>query len=86
MGRPFFLYFGFCLMLLMRWQLAFPGQALTWANAMASHRCTNSTRSAIISGSTAIRADRPDSDSRPIPTIRRLLERIFGKDQMPGGS
>jgi len=30
-----FLFFGFGLMLLMRWQLAFPGQALTWANASA---------------------------------------------------
>src|SRR5471032_1800583 len=32
-GGLFFLFFGFCLMLLMRWQLAFPGQALTWTNA-----------------------------------------------------
>src|SRR5450631_3768492 len=32
-GGLFFLFFGFCLMLLMRWQLAFPGQPLTWANA-----------------------------------------------------
>src|SRR5271156_6681181 len=29
------LFFGFGLMLLMRWQLAFPGQALTWDNASA---------------------------------------------------
>src|SRR5471032_2309569 len=29
------LFFGFGLMLLMRWQLAFPGQPLTWANASA---------------------------------------------------
>src|SRR5471030_2392788 len=28
-----FLFFGFGLMLLMRWQLAFPTQPLTWANA-----------------------------------------------------
>src|ERR1700677_3582446 len=27
------LFFGFGLMLLMRWQIAFPGQALTYANA-----------------------------------------------------
>ena len=27
-GGLVFLFFGFCLMLLMRWQLAFPGQAL----------------------------------------------------------
>src|SRR5277367_1799691 len=27
------LFFGFGLMLLMRWQLAFPGEALTWDNA-----------------------------------------------------
>src|SRR5271156_5591659 len=32
-GGLFFLFFGFCLMLLMRWQIAFPGQALTWINA-----------------------------------------------------
>src|SRR6202046_5476869 len=32
-GGLAFLFFGFGLMLLMRWQLAFPGQALTWANA-----------------------------------------------------
>ena len=34
-GGLILLFFGFCLMLLMRWQLAFPGQALTWANASA---------------------------------------------------
>ena len=34
-GGLAFLFFGFGLMLLMRWQLAFPGQALTWANASA---------------------------------------------------
>ena len=31
-GGLAFLFFGFVLMLLMRWQLAFPGEALTWAN------------------------------------------------------
>src|SRR5471030_1968482 len=31
-GGLSFLFFGFGLMLLMRWQLAFPGQALSWAN------------------------------------------------------
>src|ERR1700749_2334162 len=33
-GGLLFMFIGFCLMLLMRWQLAFPGQALTWANAI----------------------------------------------------
>jgi hypothetical protein len=32
-GGLAFLYFGFGLMLLMRWQIAFPGEALTWDNA-----------------------------------------------------
>src|SRR5271170_127729 len=34
-GGLSFLFFGFGLMMLMRWQLAFPGQPLTWANASA---------------------------------------------------
>src|ERR1700749_722804 len=32
-GGLFFLYFGFFLMLLMRWQLQFPGEALSGENA-----------------------------------------------------
>src|ERR1700744_277792 len=32
-GGLSFLFFGFGLMLLMRWQIAFPGQPLTWTNA-----------------------------------------------------
>jgi cytochrome c oxidase subunit 1 len=26
----FFLFFGFCLMMMMRWQLAYPGQPIPW--------------------------------------------------------
>ena len=35
-----FLFFGFCLMMMMRWQLAYPGQgaAILWAAAGADHQ------------------------------------------------
>jgi cytochrome c oxidase subunit 1 len=77
------LYFGFGLMLLMRWQLAFPGEALTWANASGHmgfqwhqflyHLGWDSTAPAI-----------PVPVS-PDPNHPPLLQYIFGPDQMPGG-
>ena len=77
------LFFGFCLMLLMRWQLAFPGQALTWANASAHmgyqfdqvlYHLGLMTSAPVVP--TPIPAD---------PNHPPLLELIFGHDQMPGG-
>jgi cytochrome c oxidase subunit I len=77
------LFFGFGLMLLMRWQLAFPGQALSWANASAHmgyqldqvlyHLGINST------------APVTPAPVLPDPKHPCLMEYIFGHDQMPGG-
>jgi cytochrome c oxidase subunit 1 len=82
-GGLLLMFMGFCLMLLMRWQLAFPGQALTWANASAHigyqmqevlyHLGIASTFPAT---PTPIPAD---------PNHPPLLQLIFGKHQMPGG-
>jgi cytochrome c oxidase subunit 1 len=82
-GGLFLLFFGFCLMLLMRWQLAFPGQALTWANASAHmgyqfhevmyHLGIYSTPPVV------------PTPILPDPNHPPLLETIFGKQQMPGG-
>ncbi len=82
-GGLFFLYFGFCLMLLMRWQLAFPGQALTWANASA-HMGYQWDQIWYHLGVLKV----APTDPVPIPSDPNhppLLEYIFGKDQMPGG-
>ncbi len=82
-GGLFFLFFGFCLMLLMRWQLAFPGEALTWANAsnhvgyqidqILYHLGINSTAPVT---PLPVPAD---------PNHPPFFEWLFGKDQMPGG-
>jgi cytochrome c oxidase subunit 1 len=82
-GGLFFLYFGFCLMLLMRWQLAFPGQALTWANASA-HIGYQWDQ---IWYHLGVLSDAPVTPT-PVPADPNhppLLEYIFGPDQMPGG-
>jgi cytochrome c oxidase subunit 1 len=82
-GGLFFLYFGFCLMLLMRWQLAFPGEALTWANA-SNHIGYQWHQIWYHLGfySTAPITPVPVP---PDPNHPPLLQYIFGKDQMPGG-
>ena len=82
-GGLVLLFLGFCLMLLMRWQLAFPGQALTWANASAHmgyqlheilyHLGIDATFPTV---PVPIPAD---------PNHPPLLQLIFGKNQMPGG-
>ena len=81
-GGLFFLFFGFGLMLLMRWQLAFPGQPLTWANACAHmgyqfHEVLYhlGIRTAMPEVPAVIPAD---------PNHPPLLQLIFG-DQMKGG-
>jgi cytochrome c oxidase subunit 1 len=76
------LFFGFGLMLLMRWQIAFPGQALTWANA-SNHMWYQFKEVCYHLGlchmpSVPLPVP-PDPDHPP------LLQVIFGKDQMPGG-
>ena len=81
-GGLFFLFFGFCLMLLMRWQIAFPGQPLTWANASAHmgyqlHEIWYHLGLGYMpEAPTVILAD---------PNHPPLLQILFGKDQMPGG-
>ena len=82
-GGLSFLFFGFMLMLLMRWQLAFPGQALTWVNA-CNHIGYQWHQIWYHLGyySTA------PIDPVPVPADPNdppLLQLIFGKDQMPGG-
>ncbi len=81
-GGLFFLFFGFGLMLLMRWQLAFPGQPLTWANASAHigyqiHEILYH----LGLGYMPVPPDVILADPNHPP----LLQLIFGKDQMPGG-
>ncbi len=81
-GGLSFLFFGFGLMLLMRWQLAFPGQPLTWPNAHA-HMLYQWNEiwyhlgwGQMPTTPAVIPAD---------PNHPPLLQIIFGKDQMPGG-
>jgi cytochrome c oxidase subunit 1 len=79
-GGLSFLYFGFMLMLLMRWQLAFPGEALTWGNAclhvgyqwhqILYHLGIDS---------------QPPMVPVPIPPHACFMQWFFGKEQMPGG-
>jgi cytochrome c oxidase subunit 1 len=78
-----FLYFGFGLMLLMRWQLAFPGQPLTWPNAY-NHIMYQVHQILYHLG---LMASAPVDPVTVLadPNHPPLLEYIFGKDQMPGG-
>jgi len=82
-GGLFFLYFGFGLMLLMRWQLAFPGQALTWDNAWL-HTMYQVHQIGYHLGLLATAPTDP-IPILPDPNHPCLMERIFGHDQMPGG-
>jgi cytochrome c oxidase subunit 1 len=78
-----FLFFGFGLMLLMRWQLAFPGQALTWANA--SNHIGYQVHQILYH--LGLMTSAP-VDPVPVPADPNnppLMQLIFGKDQMPGG-
>src|SRR5277367_6396499 len=81
-GGLFFLFFGFCLMLLMRWQIAFPGQALTWANA--SNHMMYQVREIGYHLSLCQMPAVP-APVLPDPNHPCLMEYIFGHDQMPGG-
>ena len=82
-GGLILLFFGFCLMLLMRWQLAFPGQALTAANAWAHIHYQLME----IGYHLGIVTNFPDVPIpiKPDPNHPPLLEMIFGSKQMPGG-
>ena len=82
-GGLAFLYFGFGLMLLMRWQIAFPGEALTWANASAhmGFQWHQFLYHLGIDG----RAPLIPVPIKPDPNHPPLLELIFGHEQMPGG-
>jgi len=77
------LFFGFCLMLLMRWQLAFPNEALTWANA-SGHMGYQLDQILYHLGLSGVSPTIPVAIP-PDPNHPPLLEMIFGKDQMPGG-
>jgi cytochrome c oxidase subunit 1 len=77
-----FLFFGFCLMLLMRWQLAFPGEPLTWANA---HNHIMYQVHEIMYHLGLGRMPTVPTVILPDPNHPCLLERIFGHAQMPGG-
>jgi cytochrome c oxidase subunit 1 len=77
-----FMFFGFSLMMLMRWQLAFPGTPLTYANLAAE---TN--YQAHIVGYHLGLGYMPEAPA-VIPADPKnppLLEIICGKEQMPGG-
>jgi cytochrome c oxidase subunit 1 len=79
----FFLFFGFCLMLLMRWQLAFPREPLTWINA--SNHIWYQVHQVLYH--LGLMASAP-TDPIPVPADPNhppLVELIFGPDQMPGG-
>ena len=70
-------------MLLMRWQLAFPGEALTWANAH-NHIMYQVDQILYHLGINP----RPPTDPLPVapdPNHPPFFEWLFGKDQMPGG-
>ena len=81
-GGLFFLFFGFCLMLLMRWQIAFPGQPLTWANACAhmGYQFHEVLYHLGLGSMPQVPAVIPADPNDP-----PLLQIIFGKEQMPGG-
>ncbi len=77
------LFFGFGIMLLMRWQLAFPTEPLTWPN-VSNHIMYQVHQVLYHLGlwSTA------PVDPLPVladPNHPPLVQLIFGKDQMPGG-
>ncbi len=82
-GGLFFLYFGFGLMLLMRWQLAFPREPLTWINA-SGHIMYQVHQ---IFYHLGLMSSAPDLPA-PVPADPNhppLMQLIFGPDQMPGG-
>src|SRR5450755_4768053 len=82
-GGLFFLYFGFCLMLLMRWQLAFPGEALTWANA--SNHIGYQIHEILYHLGISRTFPAVPAPVLPDPNHPPFLQWLFGKDQMPGG-
>jgi cytochrome c oxidase subunit 1 len=81
-GGLTFMFVGFMLMLLMRWQLAFPGTPLDWANASAEmgyqwHIILYHLGLGMMP--VAPTAIMPDANHPP------LLQLLFGKEQMPDG-
>ena len=77
------MFFGFTLMMLMRWQLAFPDRAADLGQRQRRHSATSFTSSGITSASATC-----PTEPAPIPADPNhppLLEWICGKDQMPGG-
>ena len=82
-GGLAFLLFGFGLMLLMRWQLAFPSEALTWPNACL-HMGYQLHQILYHLGIDSVPPQIPVPYA-PDPDHPCLMQRVFGKDQMPGG-
>ena len=82
-GGLSFLMIGFMLMLLMRWQIAFPYEPLTYTNAMqhVGYQWDQIWyHLGILSNPPVI------PTAIPVPSGQVcLMERIFGHDQMPGG-
>jgi cytochrome c oxidase subunit 1 len=78
------LFIGFLVMLLMRWQLAFPGEALTWYNATGhlNHQVQEILYHLGIAASQPVPFTPVIPDSAHLP----LMERIFGSEQMPHGT
>jgi cytochrome c oxidase subunit 1 len=81
-GGLLFMFIGFCFMLLMRWQLAFPGQALTAANAWLhiNYQLHEIGYHLGLGMMPQVPVPIP-----PDPAHPPLLEWIFGQHQMPGG-
>ena len=78
-----YLFFGFGLMLLMRWQIAFPGEALTWDNA--SLHMMYQVHQFMYHLGILDQAPLIPVPIAPDPNHPPLLQYIFGPDQMPGG-
>jgi cytochrome c oxidase subunit 1 len=93
----FFLLFGFMLMMFMRWQIAYPGEPLTWNNFTAKTGYYLSSAMAKITGQKAPEIPKAevmkplDPEQRKKMTFSQLLaerpwmEVFFGNASMPGG-
>ena len=77
------MFFGFMLMLLMRWQLAFPGQALTYTNV--HHHVGYQFHQILYHLGIDSKAPVDPLPVPPNPNHICFMERLFGHDQMPGG-
>lgn len=85
-----FLLIGFSFMLLMRWQLAYPGQSLNWERFKGNIAISVSNGVGSVTSTLTGREFKPQpfpaatpyDPAKPEPT---LLGKLFGKASMPGG-